>query len=79
MKLAIPKERMEGEPRVAASPETVKKYTALGFDVVVEIGAGAGSHISDEEFKEAGASIAASSGEAISDAVAVFAVRALDD
>ena len=44
MKLAIPKERLEGETRVAASPETVKKLTALGLEVIVE--AGAGKHAS---------------------------------
>lgn len=79
MKLAIPKERMADEPRVAASVDTVKKLSGLGFDVVIEAGAGAGSHISDEQFKEAGASIAASSAEALKDADVVFAVRGVDD
>lgn len=38
MKLAILKERLEGETRVAGSPETVKKLAALGLDVTVELG-----------------------------------------
>ncbi|PCJ68442.1 MAG: NAD(P)(+) transhydrogenase (Re/Si-specific) subunit alpha [Rhodobiaceae bacterium] len=79
MKLAIPKERMADEPRVAASPDTVKKLIALGFDVAVEAGAGAGAHISDAAFTEAGASIASSSADALKDADVVFGVRGLDD
>ena len=59
MKLAIPRERATGEARVAASPETVKKFKALGLDVVVEAGAGAGARISDAQFRDAGAEIAA--------------------
>ena len=79
MKLAIPKERMADEPRVAASAETVKKLSALGFDVVIEAGAGAGAHLSDEVFAEAGATIVGSSADALKDADVVFAVRGLDD
>lgn len=79
MKLAFPKERFEGEARVAASAESVKKLTALGFDVYVETGAGAGAHIADSEFSEAGATIAANSADTLKDADVVFAVRAPDD
>jgi NAD(P) transhydrogenase subunit alpha len=39
MKLAILKERRAGETRVAATPETVKKFKGLGLDIVVETGA----------------------------------------
>jgi NAD(P) transhydrogenase subunit alpha len=66
MKIAIPKERRAGEARVAASPDTVKKYVALGFEVVVESGAGAGASILDSAYQEAGATIA-------TDAAATFA------
>lgn len=59
MKIAIPKERRPDEARVAASPDTVKKYVALGFDVVVEAGAGDGSSIPDAVFSDAGATIGA--------------------
>ncbi len=79
MKLAIPKERMADEPRVAASPDTVKKLIALGFDVAVEAGAGAGAHISDAAFTEAGARIASSSADVLKDADVIFGVRGLDD
>ena len=75
MKLAIPKERLDGEPRVAASVETVKKLTALGLQVTVEAGAGAGASISDALYREAGAEIAASAAEALKDADIVFKVR----
>ena len=57
VKIAILKEG-EAEPRVAAIPETVKKYAALGAEVAVERGAGARASISDAQFEEAGAAIA---------------------
>lgn len=79
MKLAIPKERFDGETRVAASSDTVKKLTGLGFNVVVETGAGALSHVSDAEFTEAGASIAATAAETYADADVVFKVRRPED
>lgn len=47
MKIAIPKERRADETRVSASPDTIKKYVGLGFDVVVESGAGLGASITD--------------------------------
>ncbi len=76
MKLAIPKERQDGETRCAASPETVKKLVALGLEVTVESGAGAHASISDKAFEEAGAKIAANEAEALKDADIVFKVRA---
>ncbi|MBB3396171.1 Re/Si-specific NAD(P)(+) transhydrogenase subunit alpha [Rhizobium sp. BK060] len=48
------------EPRVSASPDTVKRFTALGFSVRVEEGAGIASGIPDAEFVAAGATIASS-------------------
>lgn len=59
MLIAIPKEILPEEKRVAATPETVKKYVALGFAVNVEQGAGAGIRISDDDYKKAGANITA--------------------
>lgn len=53
----IPKESDPNETRVAASAETVKKFIALGFDVVVEKGAGEKSRIIDAEYVTAGARI----------------------
>ena len=53
----VAKEITGDETRVAASVETVKKIKALGFDVIVEAGAGALSRIPDSEFEAAGAAI----------------------
>ncbi|MBL8675057.1 MAG: Re/Si-specific NAD(P)(+) transhydrogenase subunit alpha [Rhodospirillales bacterium] len=59
MKIAIPKERRPHETRVAATPETVKKLKALGFDLVVEAGAGEAASIPDADYAAAGAEMAA--------------------
>lgn len=75
MKIAIPKERREGEHRVAASPDTVKKLVGLGFDVVVETGAGEGAAFTDAAFTEAGAKIAATAAEAVGEADVIFKVQ----
>ena len=74
MKLAVLKESAEGERRVAASAETVKKFIALGATVAVEAGAGLGASISDEQYSAAGASVAGRD-EALRDADAVLAVQ----
>ena len=57
MRIAVLKETGPGETRVAASPETVKKFIALGASVAVEAGAGAGASISDADFTAAGADV----------------------
>lgn len=53
----VPKEIDVTEGRVAASPDTVKRLAGLGFDVVIEAGAGTRSRIVDGEFEKAGAKI----------------------
>lgn len=55
MKIAVLRECASGELRVAATPETVRKYIALGVDVAVESGAGEGASIADADFAAAGA------------------------
>jgi NAD(P) transhydrogenase subunit alpha len=65
--IAVTTER-EGEPRVAASPETVKKLTALGAAVRVQAGAGARSRFADAAYQAQGAAIAASAAEALAGA-----------
>jgi NAD(P) transhydrogenase subunit alpha len=57
LKLGIPRERHEGERRVAATPETVKQLAGLGLDVLIETGAGAAAGHSDHEYAQAGARI----------------------
>src|SRR6202166_4711238 len=75
MKIAIPKERRTFEKRVAAVPETVKKYRALGYDVAVETGAGAEASYPDELYAAAGATIAPDAGLALRDADIVLRVQ----
>ncbi len=74
MKLAIPKEQRPNELRVAASPETVKKFAGLGVTVVVESGAGEACGLTDAAYKDAGASIAKSATDALKDADVVLKV-----
>jgi NAD(P) transhydrogenase subunit alpha len=55
MKIGIPKERREHEQRVAASPDTIKRYKAMGLEPVVERGAGIGAAMLDDALMAAGA------------------------
>jgi len=57
MIVAIPKENFPGENRVAVNPASVKELIKAGLSVEVESGAGKGSHISDQNYKDAGATI----------------------
>ncbi len=75
MKIAILKERRASESRVAASPETVKKLAALGCEVAVENGAGAGASYSDTAYRDAGAAIAKDAATALSGAQVVLKVQ----
>ncbi len=59
MKIAVAAEIDAGEPRVAATPETVKKMLGLGAEVAVEPGAGTKSGIPDQDFMAAGATVTA--------------------
>jgi len=73
--IAVTKERRAGETRVAATPETVKKLKAAGFDVVVEAGAGAGASILDADYESAGATLAKTLKDALGKADVLFKVR----
>jgi NAD(P) transhydrogenase subunit alpha len=75
MKIGIPKERRPFEARVAATADTVKRLKALGFDVVVETGAGSGASIRDEDFAAAGATIAPDEASCLKDADIVLKVQ----
>ncbi|MDT5210083.1 MAG: H+-translocating transhydrogenase subunit alpha [Mycobacterium sp.] len=57
MIIGIPRESLPGETRVAATPQTVGQLIKLGYEVVVEAGAGAASSFSDAAFTEAGAGV----------------------
>ena len=76
MRIAVPTETFANETRVAATPETVKKYTAAGCDVVVQKGAGEASNITDAMFIEAGATVADSFAGTCKAAALVLKVRA---
>ncbi|SDE07040.1 Re/Si-specific NAD(P)(+) transhydrogenase subunit alpha [Kordiimonas lacus] len=78
MKLAVLRERRDAEKRVAASPETVKKLMGLGFEVIIEAGAGEGASIPDKQFEEAGATIATDLKAAVKDADIIFSVQGLE-
>ena len=77
MKISIPKENRAGETRVAASPEVVKKFTAMGFEVTIESGAGLNSGFTDEIFKNAGAKIASDTKSTLENADIVFKIQRL--
>ena len=75
MKIAIPKERRPYEKRVAATPDTVKKYRSLGYEVIVEAGAGAESSYPDEQYLAAGAQIIPDAAMTLRDADIVLKVQ----
>lgn len=75
MRVAVIKETDSNEDRVAASPETLKKFIALGAECFVEKGAGVASSIHDAEYEAVGASIAKTAKEALKDADLLLKVR----
>jgi len=68
----------KSEDRIGLSPETVKKFTGLGCKIQVQSGAGKGSHFSDEDYKEMGASVVKDAAAALKGADIVLAVRRPD-
>jgi NAD(P) transhydrogenase subunit alpha len=75
MKLGVPRETVPGETRVAATPESVKKFKGIGLDVAVETGAGGPARIADADYIAAGASIAPDARSTLADADIVLKVR----
>jgi NAD(P) transhydrogenase subunit alpha len=63
------------EPRVALSPDTAKRFAGLGCSVRVQAGAGSRSRVSDQQYKAAGALIAATAAEALAGADILLRVR----
>ena len=76
MRLAVLKERRPAETRVAATPETVKKFIALGLTVAVEAGAGRSAGIPDAEYAAAGAELAPDAAATLAGAGIVLKIRA---
>lgn len=77
MKIAVLKELADGERRVSASPETVKKFTALGASMTVEKGAGLSASIADADYEAEGASVG-SRAAVLKDADIVLGVQGPD-
>jgi len=76
-RIAVLKERAAGETRVAATPETVKKFIALGASFAVEQGAGVSASIPDADYAAAGAEVVPAA-QAVAGADIVLAVQAPD-
>src|SRR5690242_7830916 len=75
--IGVPAEK-EDEPRIGLTPETVKKLVKAGATVTIRSGAGLRSHFSDADYSAAGAKIAKSDADAVSDADIVLTVRRPD-
>ena len=75
MKIGVPKEIHEGEKRVATTPEVIGHLRKLGFEVIVEAGAGNGAHFSDALYTEAGATIANDAKSVWNDSDIILKVR----
>lgn len=79
MLVGIPKEIYPGESRVAVIPTGIQQLTDAGYDVVVQSGAGDASHYGDEEYRNAGASIAPDAKSLYDQADLILKVRHLVD
>lgn len=77
--IGIPREIHPGEKRVAGTPQTILKLKKLGFDVVVETGAGEAIDCSDGEYQEAGAAIVENAAELWAASDVVIKVRPPED
>ncbi|MEZ5436444.1 MAG: Re/Si-specific NAD(P)(+) transhydrogenase subunit alpha [Pseudomonadales bacterium] len=76
MRIGVIKETAAGENRVALTPETAKKFSGLGYEVVIQSGAGVASSYPDEQYTAAGASVAATAADAVGSADIVLKVVA---
>jgi NAD(P) transhydrogenase subunit alpha len=77
VKIAVLKEQADGERRVAATPETVRKFIALGASMSVETGAGVGASIADSDYVAAGAMVGPRE-QVLDGAEAIFGVQGPD-
>ncbi len=75
MKIGVPKEIHAGEKRVATTPEVIGHLKKLGFEVLVEAGAGAEAHFSDAAYSEAGATVVDNAKSVWNDSDIVLKVR----
>ena len=75
MRIAVPREIRDGEKRVALMPDVINKLTRLGYEVVIESGAGNHSQATDQLYTDAGATV--KSGSVITDADVILSVTSL--
>ena len=78
MKIGIPKEIHDGEKRVATTPDVAKQLIKLGFEVLVESGAGEGSSLSDAAYTEAGVTVVEGAKAIWDDSDVILKVRSLE-
>ena len=79
MKIGVPRETHEGERRVATTPEVAQQLQKLGYNVIVEKGAGATANYSDDAFIAAGCEVSDSADEIWSGADIILKVRGPSD
>src|SRR5580765_4266886 len=75
MKIAVLKERRPNETRVAATPDTVKRLTGQGAQMLVESGAGEAASYLDDAYRAAGATVVPDAAAALAEADVVFKVQ----
>ncbi len=75
MRIAVVKERRPLERRVAATPDTVKKFIGMGLEVVIESGAGEDAAMPDEAYSEAGGRVVPDTASALAEADIVLKVQ----
>ncbi len=79
MKIGAPKETYDGEARVALTPDSAARLQKLGYDCLIETGAGAGASISDAAYEAAGVSVVASAADLWDQADVIAKVREPSD
>jgi NAD(P) transhydrogenase subunit alpha len=75
MKIGVPKEIRPGETRIAASPDSIKRFSRLGVEVLIQSEAGLTAAMSDDVLAAAGADIVPDAAALYSEADMVFKVR----
>ncbi|MBX3476808.1 MAG: alanine dehydrogenase [Brevundimonas sp.] len=75
MHVGVPKEIKKNEHRVGLTPTAVREYTAHGHRVTIQTGAGLGAGFADEDFKRAGADIAATAADVFAQADMIVKVK----
>ena len=76
MKIGSPKEIFKGENRVAMTPDSAKHLQKLGYECIIETGAGNNSNFSDKDYKEAGVKIAKTKEQLWKESDIILKVRA---